>query len=166
VVIIVGLQKKGATSMTRKAHSADEIVAKLRLVDELNLQGRAVGEAVQAIGVTEVTYYRWKRLYGGLEYEVVEWLKELEAENARLRRAVSDLTLDKLILIEAANERLLSPELRRACVESAKAALGVSERRACRVLGQHRSTQRKRPRSLGGAGHDNGHRQHSAAKHC
>jgi putative transposase len=152
--------------MTKKAHSADEIVAKLRLVDELNLQGRAVGEAVQAIGVTEVTYYRWKRLYGGLEFEVVEWLRELEAENARLRRAVSDLTLDKLILTETANERLLSPELRRACVENAKAALGVSERRACRVLGQHRSTQRKAPRSLGGAGHGNGHRQHSAVKHC
>jgi putative transposase len=152
--------------MTRKAHSADEIVAKLRLVDELNLQGRAVGKAIQAIGVTEVTYYRWKRMYGGLEYKVVEWLRELAAENTRLRRAVSDLTLDNLILTEAANERLLSPELRRACVENAKAALGVSERRACRVLGQHRSTQRKRPRSRGGAGHDSGHRQHSAVRHC
>jgi putative transposase len=153
-------------SMTRKAHSADEIVAKLRLVDELNLQGRAVGEAIHAIGVTEVTYYRWKRTYGGLEYEVVEWLRELEAENARLRRAVSDLTLDKLILTEAVNERLLSPELRRACVENVEAALGVSERRACRVLGQHRSTQRKRPKSLDRAGHDNGRRQHSAVRHC
>jgi putative transposase len=152
--------------MTRRAHSADEIVAKLRLVDDLNLQGRAVGKAVQAIGVTEVTYYRWKKMYGGLEYEVVEWLRELEAENARLRRAVSDLTLDKLILIEAANERLLSPELRRACVENVRTALGVSERRACRVLGQHRSTQRKRPRSLDGAGHDNGDHQHSSARHC
>jgi putative transposase len=118
--------------MTRKAHSVDEIVAKLRLVDELNLQGRAVGEAVQAIGVTEVTYYRWIRLYGELEYEVVKWLRELETENARLRRA-----------------------------------LGVSERRACRVLGQHRSTQRKRPKSLDGAGHDNRRRrQHSAVRHC
>jgi hypothetical protein len=83
-----------------------------------------------------------------------------------LRRAVSDLTLDKLILTEAANEGLLSPELRRACVENVKAELGVSERRACRVLGQHRSTQRKRPRSRGGAGHDSGHRQHSAVRHC
>ncbi len=152
--------------MTRKAHSVGEIVAKLRLVDELNLQGRAVGEAVQAIGVTEVTYYRWKRLYGDLEYEVVKWLRELETENARLRRAVSDLTLDKLILTEVVNERLLSPELRRACVENVVAALGVSERRSCRVLGQHRSTQRKRPKSLDGAGHSNGRRQHSAVRHC
>ena len=152
--------------MTRKAHSADEIVAKLRLVDELNLQGRAVGEAVQAIGVTEVTYYRWKRMYGGLEHEVVEWLKELETENARLRRAVSDLTLDKLILTEAVNERLPSPELRRACIESVEAALGASERRACRVLGQHRSTQRKRPKSLDGADRDKRHRRHSEVRHC
>jgi putative transposase len=151
--------------MTKKAHSADEIAAKLRLVDELKRQGRAVGKAVQAIGVTEVTYYRWKKMYGGLEFEVVEWLRELEAENARLRRAVSDLTLDKLILIEAANEKLSSPEIRRAYVDSVKAALGVSERRACRVLGQHRSTQRKRPGSRGDVGHDNGHRQHSAVRH-
>jgi putative transposase len=151
--------------MTKKAHSADEIAAKLRLVDELKRQGRAVGKAVQAIGVTEVTYYRWKRMYGGLELEVVEWLRELEAENARLRRAVSELTLDKLILIEAANEKLSSPEIRRAYVDSVKAALGVSERRACRVLGQHRSTQRKRPGSRSDVGHDNGHRQHSAVRH-
>jgi putative transposase len=128
-------------------------------------KGRTIGKAVQAIGVTEVTYYRWKRMYGGLEYEVVEWLRELEAENARLRRAVADLTLDKLILIEAANERLSSPELRRACVENVKVALGVSERRACRVLGQHRSTQRKRPRSRDDVDHGNGHRQHSAVGH-
>jgi putative transposase len=151
--------------MTRKAHSADEIVAKLRLVDDLNLQGRTVGKAVQSIGVTEVTYYRWKKMYGGLDHAVVEWLRELEAENARLRRAVSDLTLDKLILTEVANEGLFNPQLRRACVETVKAALGVSERRACRVLGQHRSTQRKRRRSLDGAGHDNGHRQHSVVRH-
>jgi hypothetical protein len=152
--------------MTRRAHSPDQIVAKLRLVDELNLQGRAVGEAVQAIGVTEVTYYRWKRMYGGLEYEAVERLRELEAENARLRRAVSDLTLDKLILIETVNEGLGSSELRRVCVENVKTALGVSERRACRVLGQHRSTQCKRPKSLDVAGPNNGHRQHSKVRHC
>ena len=76
-------------------------------------------------------------------------LRELEAENAQLRRAVSDLTVDKLILIEAAYGKLLSRSLRRDCVERVKAVLGVSERRACQVLGQHRSTQRKIPRSFG-----------------
>ena len=58
--------------------------------------------AVRAIGVTEVTYYRWRTEYGGLKGDQVKRMKELEAENARLRRAVSDLTLDKMILAEAA----------------------------------------------------------------
>jgi transposase-like protein len=61
-----------------------------------------VAEAIRSIGVTEVTYYRWRQEYGGLKGDQVKRLKELEAENARLRRAVSDLTLEKLILKEAA----------------------------------------------------------------
>lgn len=65
-------------------------------------QGRQVSDAVRTIGVTEVTYYRWRSAYGGLKGDQVKRLKELETENARLRRAVSDLTLDKLILTEAA----------------------------------------------------------------
>ena len=88
--------------MARKRHTAEEIVAKLRQVDVLTAQGRAVAEAVRAIGVTEVTYYRWRSEYGGLKGNQVKRLKELEAENSRLRRAVSDLTLDKMILKEAA----------------------------------------------------------------
>jgi transposase-like protein len=88
--------------MARKRHTAEEIVAKLRQVDVLTAQGRLVAEAVRAIGVTEVTYYRWRSEYGGLKGDQVKRLKELEAENGRLRRAVSDLTLEKLILKEAA----------------------------------------------------------------
>ena len=88
--------------MPRKRHSAEEIVAKLRQVDVLAAQGRPVAEAIRSIGVTEVTYYRWRSEYGGLKGDQVKRLKELETENARLRRAVSDLTLDKLILAEAA----------------------------------------------------------------
>jgi len=89
-------------SMGRKRHSAEEIVAKLRQVGVLMAQGRAVAEAVRTLGVTEVTYYRWRNEYGGLKGDQVKRLKELETENSRLRRAVSDLTLDKLILAEAA----------------------------------------------------------------
>ena len=85
-----------------KRHKAEEIVAKLRQVDVLMAQGRPVADAVRSIGVTEVTYYRWRNEYGGLKGDQVKRLKELEAENARLRRAVSDLTLDKQILREAA----------------------------------------------------------------
>ena len=89
--------------MGKKRHSAEEIVSKLRQVDVLTAQGRAVAEAIRQIGVTEVTYYRWRSEYGGLKSDQVKRLKELETENARLRRAVSDLTLEKLILKEAAS---------------------------------------------------------------
>jgi putative transposase len=88
--------------MARKRHTAEEIVAKLRQVEVLCGQGKALPDAIRSIGVTEVTYYRWRNEYGGLKGDQVKRLKELEAENARLRRAVSDLTLDKQILREAA----------------------------------------------------------------
>jgi len=88
--------------MPRKHHKPEEIVAKLRQVDVLVSQGQNIADAVRAIGVSEVTYYRWRQEYGGLKTEQVKRLKELEQENTRLRRAVSDLTLDKLILKEAA----------------------------------------------------------------
>src|SRR5712692_8766604 len=90
------------TAMPRKSYKAEEIVAKLRQVDVLVSQGQSVADAIRQIGVTEVTYYRWRQEFGGLKSDQVKRLKELEAENARLRRAVSDLTLDKLILKEAA----------------------------------------------------------------
>jgi transposase len=88
--------------MARKRHKPEEIVVKLRQVDVLVAQGKPVADAIRSIGVTEVTYYRWKQEYGGLKTDQVKRLKELEQENSRLRRAVSDLTLDKLILAEAA----------------------------------------------------------------
>ena len=88
--------------MPTKRHKPEEIVAKLRQVDVLTSQGRSVSDAIRSIGVTEVTYYRWRQEFGGLKSEQVKRLKDLETENARLRRAVSDLTLDKLILQEAA----------------------------------------------------------------
>ena len=88
--------------MPKKVHGAEEIVAKLRQVELLMTQGRSAADAVRAIGVTEATYYRWRKEFGGLKGDQVRRLKELEAENARLRRAVSDLTVEKLILKEAA----------------------------------------------------------------
>jgi putative transposase len=87
--------------MPRKRHKPEEIVAKLRQVDVLVSQGQSVADAVRTIGVTEVTYYRWRQVFGGLKTDQVKRMKELEGENARLRRAVSDLTLDKMILTEA-----------------------------------------------------------------
>ena len=88
--------------MPKKRYTPEEIVAKLRQVDVLVSQGQNIADAIRQIGVSEVTYYRWRQEYGGLKADRVKRLKELEQENSRLRRAVSDLTLDKLILQEAA----------------------------------------------------------------
>jgi putative transposase len=89
--------------MPKKRHTPEEIVAKLRQAEVLVGQGKTVADAVRAIGVTEPTYYRWRTEFGGLKLDQVKRLKELERENARLRKAVSDLTLEKVILKEAAS---------------------------------------------------------------
>lgn len=89
--------------MGQKHHKPEEIVAKLRQVEVLTGQGKAVADAVRAIGVTEATYYRWRAEYGGLKLDQVKRLKLLEQENGHLRRAVAELTLEKLVLKEAAS---------------------------------------------------------------
>lgn len=88
--------------MAGKREKPEGIVLKLRQVEVLQGQGKSVQEAVRQIGVTVQTYYRWRKEYGGMSRDQLKRLKELEAENTRLRRAVSDLTLDKMILAEAA----------------------------------------------------------------
>ena len=91
--------------MPQKKHKPEEIVAKLRQVDVLVSQGQSVAEAVRSISVTQFSYYRWRKEFGGLKTDQVKRLKELEKENERLRKAVSELTLEKLILREAASGR-------------------------------------------------------------
>ncbi len=88
--------------MPRKRFRPEEIIAKLREADDLLGQGKRVAEVVRALGVSEVSYYRWRQEYGGMSVPQARRLKELERENARLRRAVADLALDKQILKEAA----------------------------------------------------------------
>ncbi|MDE1132577.1 MAG: IS3 family transposase [Ascidiaceihabitans sp.] len=132
--------------MAIKRPKPEEIVVKLRQVEVLMGQGMPWIDAIRQISVTEQTYYRWKKKYGGMGTEQLKELKRLQKENERLRRAVSDLTLDKLILKEAAFGKLLSPSRRRACIDHVRSEFKVSERRVCRVLGQHRSTQRRLPR--------------------
>jgi transposase-like protein len=88
--------------MPRKRFSVEQIIHHLREADVLLAQGQTVGHVCRRIGVSEQSYYRWRKEYGGLKVEQVRRLKELEQENARLKRAVADLTLDKLILQEAA----------------------------------------------------------------
>jgi transposase-like protein len=88
--------------MAGKRDKPEEIISKLRQVEVLQGQGMTIADAVRQIGITQQTYYRWRKLYGGMGRDQLKRLKELEKENQRLRRAVSDLTLDKLILTEAA----------------------------------------------------------------
>jgi len=88
--------------MAGKRDKPEDIVLKLRQVEVLQGQGKSVQEAVCQIGVTVQTYYRWRKEYGGMNRDQLKRLKELETENQRLRRAVSDLTIEKLILKEAA----------------------------------------------------------------
>lgn len=88
--------------MATKRHKPDEIVTKLRQVEVLRGQGMAMADAVRQIGVSELTYYRWRKHYGCMSRDQLRQLKELQKENERLRKVVADLTLDKLILTEAA----------------------------------------------------------------
>lgn len=88
--------------MPRKRFSIEQIIHHLREAEVLLAQGQTVGEVCRRIGVSEQSFYRWRREYGGLKVDQARRLKDLEQENARLKRAVADLTLDKLILKEAA----------------------------------------------------------------
>jgi len=111
--------------MAGRRDKPEEIVTKLRQVEVLQGQGMPVVEAVRQIGVAQNTYYRWRKEYGGMSRAQLKRLEELEKENQRLRRAVSDLTLDKLILAEAArgaegqrsatSERFAPAALHRSC---------------------------------------------------
>ena len=88
--------------MARRRYKPEEIIAKLREAEILLAEGMKVPEVVRELGIHEVTYYRWRKEYGGMRVNQMKRLKELEQENTRLRKAVSDLTLDKMILQEAA----------------------------------------------------------------
>ena len=88
--------------MPRKRYRPEDILSKLREADILISKGKTVAETIRVLGISDVSYYRWRKEYGGMTTSQVKRLKELEKENQRLRKAVSDLTLDKLILQEAA----------------------------------------------------------------
>ncbi len=90
--------------MPKKGYRPEEIISKLREADILISQCKKVVEVIKALGVTDVTYYRWRQEYGGMSVSQAKRLKELEKETERLRKAVSDLTLDKMILKVAARE--------------------------------------------------------------
>jgi transposase-like protein len=88
--------------MPKKRYNAEEIIHKLREADVLLGQNQTVAEVCKQLGVADQTCYRWRKAYGGMKVDQAKRLKQLEAENARLKRAVADLTVDKLILKEVA----------------------------------------------------------------
>ena len=88
--------------MARKRYTAEQIIGYLRQAEVMIGQGKTMDAVLREIGVTGNTYYRWRKEYGGLKTDQARRMKDLEKENLRLRRAISDLTLDKLILQEAA----------------------------------------------------------------
>ena len=88
--------------MAQKRHTAEQIISKLRQVEVAQAQGMTIPQAVKQVGVTEQTFYRWRKEYGGMRLDQAKRLKELEKENARLKRLVADLSLDNQILKEAA----------------------------------------------------------------
>src|SRR5216110_3206372 len=115
--------------MPRKSYKPEEIVAKLRQVDVLTSQGQSVAEAIRSIGVSEVTYYRWRQEFGGLKSDQVKRLRELETENSRLRRGVGPDLADKLILINAS--RFTAPKTLRALSIPGPTGCAVTSLRPC-----------------------------------
>jgi putative transposase len=88
--------------MGTKRYRPEDVVAKLRQADVLIAQGQSVADVIRALGVTEVTYYRWRKEFEGPKMDQVRRMKNLEVKNQRLRKAIADLTLDKLIVQEVA----------------------------------------------------------------
>ena len=89
--------------MARKRYSAEQIIKKLREAEVLQAQGQTIAQVVRQLGVTDQTYYRWRKEYGGLKVDQAKRLKELDRENARLKKLVAEQALDNAILKEAAN---------------------------------------------------------------
>ncbi|MCB0408445.1 MAG: IS3 family transposase [Bdellovibrionales bacterium] len=133
--------------MARKRYTPEEIIQHLRTVELEQGKGLKLEQAAKKVGVTPQTIVRWRNEYGGMKVDQAKRLKELEKENARLKRVVADMALDNAILKDVAFGKLLSPIKRREAVTHAIDNHGVSERRACKVIGQARTTQRYQPKN-------------------
>ena len=126
----------------------EQIVTKLRQIEVMQGQGMSVAAVCKEAGRTEESYYRYRREYGGLSVDQAKRLKQLENENNRLKKLVADLSLEKQVLKDIASggsTKLVSPERRRQAVDAARQKYGLSERLACRIVGQPRGTQRYLP---------------------
>ncbi|TQF65115.1 IS3 family transposase [Micrococcus sp. R8502A1] len=128
---------------SRKRHTPEQVVRKLGQADRMLADGQDVAAVCRELGVSEQTYYRWRNQYGGLKAEDAKRLKELEKQNATLKRLLAEAELEKAALKELAGGKLLSPDRRRAAVDHLKRKLRVSERMACRLVGLSRSAYRR-----------------------
>ncbi|MDQ3499203.1 MAG: IS3 family transposase [Actinomycetota bacterium] len=126
----------------KKRHTPEQIVRMLREAEAELAAGASVPEIARKLGISEATFHRWRNQYGGMKADATKRLKELEKENARLKKIVAEQAVDLSILKEVSRKKLLSPTRRRAAVGHVRRHLGVSERRACEAIGQPRSTQR------------------------
>src|SRR4051812_44143141 len=124
-----------------KRHTAEEVIAKLRQAEANRAQGLGVAQACQRLGVSEPTSHRWRNQYGGLQQDDARRLRELQAENARLKRLVAELDPGQADAPGGGAKKVLTAARRRQAVRHLQEASGVSEWHACRVLGQPRSTQ-------------------------
>ncbi|MCK1800029.1 MULTISPECIES: IS3 family transposase [Micrococcus] len=128
---------------SRKRHTPEQVVRKLGQADRMLADGQDIAAVCRELGVSEQTYYRWRNQYGGLKADDAKRLKELEKQNATLKRLLAEAELEKAALKELAGGKLLSPDRRRAAVDHLKRKLRVSERMACRLVGLSRSAYRR-----------------------
>ncbi|MBO1740705.1 IS3 family transposase [Leifsonia sp. TF02-11] len=128
---------------SRKRHTPEQVVRKLGQADRMLADGQDVAAVCRELVVSEQTYYRWRNQYGGLKADDAKRLKELEKQNATLKRLLAEAELEKAALKELAGGKLLSLDRRRAAVDHLKRKLRVSERMACRLVGLRRSAYRR-----------------------
>ncbi|MCP5034665.1 MAG: IS3 family transposase, partial [Actinomycetia bacterium] len=127
----------------RRRHTPEQIIRKLAEGHKLMAGGMDLEEVCREFAIAESTWHRWVAQYGGMKANDAKRLKELEGENARLKKLLAEAELDKLMLKEIGGGKLLTPNRRRDAVSMCQDRFGVSQRRACKVVGQHRSTQRR-----------------------
>ncbi|MHB2023363.1 MAG: IS3 family transposase [Mycobacteriales bacterium] len=133
--------------MKRRRHTPEQVIRKLVAGEKRLAEGQELASVCRELEITESTWHRWRNQYGGMKVEDAKRLKELERENGRLKKIVAEQVLDIDMLRELSPGKLLTPDRRRRAVAALQARFGVSERRACRVAGQPRSTQRLAPAS-------------------
>ncbi|WP_145301935.1 IS3 family transposase [Crateriforma conspicua] len=129
----------------RKRRKPEQIVKAIAEGEAMLAAGKSLAEVYQKLGIVESTWMRWKKQYGGMKSDEARRLRELEIENQKLKELLAEAELDKRMLKVIAGGKLLSPTRRREAACKLQSCFGVLERRACRTLGQSRSSQRYRP---------------------